>query len=207
MPRTTPRPFNLGDLMALVATVAVGFALQRWVTASIHHGLSMQPANSRWSTVYLGSWVDILCLGKPSQYAWAATLGLVACRWRRPRPPARRLLRQPGAVACLAVVAATPLGFALYWAQVGLHVADPDSPLFLRNNLAWDAAARWAAPAVVGSWVALALGGRWSPERSWLDRAGRILGCFWMIHLPISQLAGPFFLLYLGTDDHHPLHP
>jgi hypothetical protein len=35
-------------------------------------------------------------------------------------------------------------------------------------------------PAVVASWVALALARRWRPEPSWVDRAGRALGAYWI---------------------------
>jgi hypothetical protein len=44
---------------------------------------------------------------------------------------------------------------------------------------AWVIATHWAVTAVVGSWLALAISRRWRPERSWIDRAGRILGLYW----------------------------
>jgi hypothetical protein len=37
------------------------------------------------------------------------------------------------------------------------------------------------SPAVAGAWLALALSGRWRPERDWLDRAGRVLGVCWIV--------------------------
>jgi hypothetical protein len=37
------------------------------------------------------------------------------------------------------------------------------------------------SPAVAGAWLALALSGRWRPERDWLDRAGRALGVCWIV--------------------------
>ena len=34
--------------------------------------------------------------------------------------------------------------------------------------------------AVITSWLALLLSGRWRAEPSWLDRAGRVFGCYWV---------------------------
>jgi hypothetical protein len=36
-------------------------------------------------------------------------------------------------------------------------------------------------PAVLAAWAALRLGGRWRSEPNWIDRAGRILGAFWVV--------------------------
>ncbi len=43
-----------------------------------------------------------------------------------------------------------------------------------------------SGPAVAAVWLVLALSGRWSPEKSWIDRLGRILGATWLL---ISLLA------------------
>jgi hypothetical protein len=39
---------------------------------------------------------------------------------------------------------------------------------------------RVAGFVVAGSWIALFLAGRWRPERSWIDRLGRLIGWFWI---------------------------
>ena len=36
-------------------------------------------------------------------------------------------------------------------------------------------------PMIACVWINLWLGRRWRPERSWVDRAGRVLGIFWML--------------------------
>lgn len=41
-------------------------------------------------------------------------------------------------------------------------------------------------PAVAAAWTVLAVSGRWRPERSWIDRLGRVLGWSWIL---ISLLA------------------
>jgi len=40
--------------------------------------------------------------------------------------------------------------------------------------------------AVASSWVLLLVSRQWRPERSWIDRAGRALGWFWIAILPLT---------------------
>jgi hypothetical protein len=41
--------------------------------------------------------------------------------------------------------------------------------------------------AIAASWTFLLVSGRWRPERSWIDRAGRALGWFWILTLPLTS--------------------
>ena len=41
--------------------------------------------------------------------------------------------------------------------------------------------------AVASSWMLLLVSGQWRPERSWVDRAGRALGWFWIAALPLTS--------------------
>jgi hypothetical protein len=41
--------------------------------------------------------------------------------------------------------------------------------------------------AVASSWILLLMTGLWRPERSWIDRAGRALGSFWIMALPLTS--------------------
>jgi hypothetical protein len=36
-------------------------------------------------------------------------------------------------------------------------------------------------PAVITAWVALYASGRWRSEPHWIDRAGRVLGAYWVV--------------------------
>lgn len=98
-------------------------------------------------------------------FLFGMTPAFFVLRLRRPRPPLRALLRQPGTVAGLAMV------FGLFWGTGGLLWLFPskfDSMI--------------AAPAAVGgavviAWIALALTRRWKPEAGWVDLVGRVLGC------------------------------
>jgi hypothetical protein len=48
----------------------------------------------------------------------------------------------------------------------------------------------FAAPGEIGlavavAWLMLGIGGRWRPERSWVDRSGRALGALWLMMVPL----------------------
>ncbi len=85
-------------------------------------------------------------------------------RARRPRPPIRALLRQPGTVAGLAV----PLG--LIWVAGWLHL------LFFGRIIDGTVTPIAVGGTVALAWACLALGRRWEAEPSWVDRTGRLLG-------------------------------
>lgn len=41
--------------------------------------------------------------------------------------------------------------------------------------------------AVAASWTFLFVSGEWRPERSWIDRAGRVLGWYWIAIQPLTS--------------------
>lgn len=143
----------------------------------------------------------------------------VACPWMvyllyRARRPGRTWrfgrVRRPGAVACLAATVVLPFELihvtlaptrflqTNVWYQGDVQQAqvrhfsrypwprgDIEGPFFTML----DGMPRHAGLLVAGSWLVLILTGTWRPERSWLDRAGRVLGWFWI-------LAALHFLLF-----------
>lgn len=94
----------------------------------------------------------------------AMTPMFLIMRLRRPRPPWRALLIQPGMVAALSMV------FGLFWLNGLVAILFPD----------------WLAPiprpwiavggSVAAAWLVLALFRRWKAEPGWVDRLGRLLG-------------------------------
>jgi len=95
----------------------------------------------------------------PFLMCWTAAL--LAMRLRQPRPSWREVARQPGLWSCVAPLVAL---FAVpWWAYFGIHVP----PVILPSSVA-----------IV--WLALALSREWRPERSWIDRAGRVTGLIWL---------------------------
>ncbi len=200
---TTPRRFRVSDAMVLITATAVGLAVFKayygvtWVYWGPPFGFA---------TRFIG-WVNGLwsCLVLASPFAMAWTLAIFGLRLGRPRPRWRRLIRQPGFVAGL--MAATVLvfrlsGFAtMYW-RVGsdpaLAVWNPrlDRPkgCIVAGNpglLAFDTDHFLGTMAMIGlavalTWMLMLACGRWRPERSWIDRAGRVLGWFWIATLPLT---------------------
>jgi len=125
---------------------------------------------------------------------WATAASLVALnlsgallfiRLMRPRPPLARICRQPGFQASLAVCVRLLLEV---FSRFGLAWREGDVPAFV---VFFNIASRTldlVGPVVATVWVALELSGRWRPEQSWIDRAGRLLGCAWIILYIIVKL-------------------
>ena len=124
--------------------------------------------------------------------AVAMTLGVLAIRLRMPRPRWRRLSRQPGVVACLAL--------ALSWVAAGAYTVGnvlsnhptagtapglPPGTTFVRSSASFlEEFAVFGSVlggfAVVVAWSTLVLVGRWRLEPTWLDRLGRLIGVAWV---------------------------
>jgi len=108
----------------------------------------------------------------------------------KPRPPLRRLARQPGAAACLGATAAL-LIIAIWWVTTlatGRVVWAWRDAWLLPNGAAASATGtNWpliygdrVGFTVAGTWLALWLTSRWRPEPTWGDRLGRALGWLWL---------------------------
>jgi hypothetical protein len=174
------RRFGVGDLMIVVAVVAVGspeirttWALWKQEVYCIRRhlrGEDIPPTPPRYST------------SPPAQpFSWGRSLGslisaglrlpfagipvtappaVLLMRLRRPRPPLRRLATEPGAVACAAVL----LGL-LQGSLRGIWLET--RPIL------------FAPPWVAVAWAVLWLSGRWRPGRDWIDRLGQVVGFGW----------------------------
>ena len=92
------------------------------------------------------------------------TPAFLLVRLRRPRPPIRALLRQPGSVAGLAII------FGQVWVTGWLH------RLFFGRLNDPTVTAIAVGGTVTLAWALLALSRKWEAERSWVDRLGRLLG-------------------------------
>ena len=179
--KRTSRSFNVLDGMVLVAATALGIALYRALDHRLEEG------NTLWLPVlYLPRWAWRWGLGSmPIAAAWTPALALL--RARQPRPTPRRLARQPGWVANVAASSALVIGslsWGFLWATAGRpeQLGDPVglvSSIFFRTL-------PFVGVSVAASWRCLGLGGRWQAERSWIDRAGRALGWYWVVTFPLS---------------------
>jgi hypothetical protein len=179
------RRLTLFDAMVLVAAVGIGLVLVRASEGRairmehyVSHGVTPPPSP-------LGQIAREVVRYWP--VVTAATPTLLILRLRRPRPSRWRLFSPPGLVACAAATIATILSalwitlgrFCVYrdfWGRTGSNRHE-----FKAWNVALDACSSPAvAFAVAAAWGSMALAGRWRPEPSWIDRAGRLVGLFWL---------------------------
>lgn len=170
------RRFSILDIMIVVSAVAVGSVILR----------ECRPGYARWVNFWSGIndptglhrlliWVQ----GPSSCVVVPLMAAVIVMRLQSPRPRRGRLVHQPGFLACVAAMASLVPG--LIWAATIHH-----RPGFQRAEgfeQSWTIAQHWTPWVVLGSWLALALARRWRPERSWIDRAGRVLGFYWIFLL------------------------
>jgi hypothetical protein len=166
------RRLTLADGLILIAAVAVGLALGR-IPQNVH-GSDDSPS--------------LIAMGLMSIY-WASLMvmvSLIPLRLMTPRPPWRRVRRQPGFIACAAVafgVVHRALCFGVIcfwrpavWANINVRSLIASPPPF--------------GSMIISAWFVLALSGRWRPEPSWIDRSGRVLAIAWIVRYLIQFVSG-----------------
>jgi hypothetical protein len=202
----TERPFSVADGLVLIGAVAVGLAVVRgwrsphWCDLWMYFpwGPRVSPARRALHAIELAvSWTI--------SFGMSLTAAMLILRLRSPRPPFRRMARQPGAVACFAALAAVVfrqaeevfcwvLGY-LTRPQSAVHLPSPpfmrfDNPGFHPPAGEWFRRAILetfpvlvspsVAVAVAVGWCVLRAGGRWRADAGWIDRSGRWLGRYWI---------------------------
>lgn len=189
------RRFTLADAMALVAAVAVGLAVSRVWTRFADERAMYQ------SRVYAtsGPMRPLAPITTRAVQYWpvvaALSPTLLALRMRRPRPRRRRLFAPPGVTACatatiaialeglmrvLLILGPYPDSFAWEWKELD-HIRVLNLALAAIGALS----STTVGIAVAAAWGSTALAGRWRPEGSWIDRAGRVVGFLWLALIPI----------------------
>ena len=183
------RQITIVDGMILVAVVAVGLWLSAmnfipWFRAMLSIPPDVWAGNPVWLAWHWGS-----LLARHTQPMVAVlTLGVLFARLSHPHPALRRLVRQPGFAACVA-------GTLAVLVTGGLNVATTNHGFVVGHQFQGYV---WVAlfpqgfepgVAVAACWLLLALGGRWHPEPSWIDRVGRGLGIYWMTMILITATA------------------
>lgn len=175
MPRQPLRTLTLFDAATLIAATAVALAIAR----TAHPGIRSLYGNSIWE------WIQ---MSVPFGILWM--LSILGLRFLPPRPSLRHLARRPGMVACCVVAVYTLWNIA--W--TGLWAAKGG---FAANHNFWSDLLPGLGHQVGGvlpaAWVTLAFSGRWRSEPSWFDRAGRLLGAyfivmFWLVPLLAALL-------------------
>jgi len=163
MGRPARRRFTILDAMVMAAATAVGLAYFR----------ALLPGG--W---WRASWVvspALRALGIAEDLYWSLAtpwmIAITALRLRRPRPSPRRLVRQPGVMACCAALMAMIPALT----HVALYATFRPSYSW-SINMVLSCTYELAVSAVAGAWLTLAISGRWRPEPDWVDRSGRLLG-------------------------------
>ena len=182
-----PRRFTLLDAMIVVAMIALAIAATRWKYAGYawfwnFHREGWTPGAT------LRRLATAAAFALPTLFA--ATVAVVLARLARPRPPLRRVARPPGSAACgvtLLVVAVEAVGYIASWLSHGYSWAQFEDwigtsgvlGIFTTDVLIESTYA--IGHAVFATWALLALSRTGRPERSWIDRTGRVLGLAWMM--------------------------
>ncbi|WP_406697866.1 hypothetical protein V5E97_03350 [Singulisphaera sp. Ch08] len=165
------RSFNSLDALILGVSAAIGVWLARRLLVSDF--VAFPVANhDAWSTLIGSSYPVLLVM----------SIGVVILRFRQPRPSIRRLSRQPGFLASVAILSMTVFGtvlavidWATFWGNVSLGLTGN----WLRTSLI-----SLVGPWNVGFMVLMAwlIGGlqgfRWRDD--WVERAGRLVGGLWI---------------------------
>jgi hypothetical protein len=170
-PATRPpcRRFTLFDAMILVGGVAMGFAG--------FQSVSNWSRFDRWFDFYIHAY-SLLTL---------FSILILTLRLRRPRPPIRRIVRQPGTLACFTAVAfgllcnCVDVIRSIFHGQISDGSVEDWMGFFLKAD-------RSAAYVVAIVWVIFALGRLGRPESGWIDPSGRLVGWLWIVW----GLAWPF---------------
>jgi hypothetical protein len=180
------RRFTIADTMIVVALVACLFAICSESVAPARIVMYARNAPGLFRYLYLGGplstlpfrglsrpmmvdylrWTPVTILGEIGfPLLPLSTLAFLMFRMRKPRPPWRELLRQPGMSGILAAVLAVLIEVDLGWLSVPIP-----TPIPLNIGLA-----------VATTWCIQAITGLWRAERSWVDRLGRSLCLCWMV--------------------------
>lgn len=191
-PLATPtRRFGLGDAMILISAVAIGTALARTPVAFFLSRPAVNSADPPLRRLFEGIRGASMTL-YPAMTS--LTYATVVLGLRRPRPSFHRIFRRSGMIACAAATVGSLYVF-LTWAPTLLQTWGGGNFAGMLYNV-WSMTSRQCGDTVIGAWVALALGGRWRSERTWIDRMGRTIGAIWIGVVVLEAMT--FWILYAG---------
>ena len=187
-----PRRLTIVDGMILVAASAVGiwvgrYGLFMWVYV-LFKGFNAEvwaenPFGLAWSwgSLYLKHSQTIVSI---------FTFTVLLLRLLPPRPSVRRLARQPGFVACLVGSVSICVGGVLNLAVIG---ANPAPGFEAQVYAQFFLMPQMGSPGltILACWLVSRLGGWWRPERTWVDRSGRILGVYWIVMMVVAPFCNP----------------
>ncbi|MGO9466628.1 MAG: hypothetical protein ACLQIB_18315 [Isosphaeraceae bacterium] len=189
------RPITLFDLVILVSATAIGLSLVQfgWPRKVAGAWIFTWPVLASNGGYRSKTWVlpfaERAAPFLPCLAAWS--LAFLVTRFRAPRPRLRRLRMQPGLIAAVSALSVLTIESVVLigsaWFDGRFNFSSPlRINAFVVNGVVM--LAHHAGWAVAVSWLTLVLIGRWRPERSWIDRWGRVLGYTWIIVGPVASL-------------------
>jgi hypothetical protein len=199
---TMRRAFTLFDALVLVAATAAGLAGLRYALGDLTDvrgeleeslaALTAPDAGRSWFwRIFAGYGLTMTVL---VPFCWSWTLALLGLRLRKPRLSRRQLGSQPGSVACFAagITLVPALVFLtgiemLSWLLFDIKY---DSPVWEKGlGFFFVLLPAVTGIAVGGGWMTLLVGRRCRSEPTWIDRAGRGLGVYWISAIPLPVWA------------------
>lgn len=179
----TARPFTILDGMILIGATAVGLAVIQALGTDQVTNLNRTYPALHWLGVGTMRAVEF----SPIPATWS--LALLGMTLRGTRPRLRRLARCPGFVASGAVVVTLVLGMPILApVTAGLGLVRNRFGMIETMELVFGLQ---VGIGVATSWMLLKLGGLWRVEPHWRERAGHVLGCFW---IALTQALGFLFI-------------
>jgi hypothetical protein len=164
------RRFTIRDVCIIVAAAGVTVWLNR-LSREVNRSLFSGPDAVWWRSIF-----DVYLA------LFVSSVTVFILRLLPPRPPFGRLMRQPGFVAGLAVIANAIVQTLDNLASLLPYLSPSTrSPAMTADRWILSELRGLSFPWNIGPFIALAwlvqgLGGYRRPERSWLDRIGRGLG-------------------------------
>jgi hypothetical protein len=194
------RQLNLVDLIILVVASAAALAITTKVDIQPPFVVAGQPAFTpfgspgMWVTLWIEKWVS----------PWLVTLAgaVLVIRYCQPRPGLPPIWHQPGALAsalgilALIFVGLVALGrpaFLIIILLVGsLPGPNSNPPMGLADVLGETTS--YGGTLIIGSWLTLAIAGRFRREPGWIDGLGILVGSCWITAHLISWVCYRIFL-------------
>jgi hypothetical protein len=195
MPTNVPRRMTIKDIMIVIFAECIGLMLSKnYCTSIVLIHLNML-RNGHLRTI-IHYYVFIINLIIPS--AICLTVALFCVHLLYPRPALLQLSKQPGFLACGAVVLVLLINSAsvLILSVVLSVLFNVDAFLTVGWRIKYfpETMAPFFGVGVAVSWAVLAISRRWQTDSSWVDRLGRALGLFWLAMIP---MIGWLFMTYI----------
>lgn len=200
------RKIKLSEMMILVAATAIGLCGSMMICDDPELGWLTKDwiFPTRIRHIFYPFFVyNLLYVLSPIGAVWSLALSVFALR--KPRPAIHELANQPGVAACWAATLTMAITCGLtawMYYRVGelnwdnlsrMHHVKFSNDVFLSDMVirAMDNSYDPIGCSICSVWAIAAIGKRWSPEASWIDRTGLCLGVIWIMFMILRAVETP----------------